>query len=102
MAVLKEICKFLDNYLEVNEVTDNCLNGLDIKGKSEVRKVIFAVDASLIGFKKAVSKNADLIVVHHGRFGALKSRVSYDWPKEKFEVLKENHVSLYSAHIPLD
>lgn len=66
MPKLNELVKFLDQYLESDKF-DEC-NGLQIEGKNEVKKIVFAVDASVDTFREAIKNGADLIVVHHGLF----------------------------------
>ena len=45
-----------------------CPNGLQVEGKSEIKKVIIGVTACQALLDVAVAKNADVILVHHGYF----------------------------------
>ncbi|MDI6781716.1 MAG: Nif3-like dinuclear metal center hexameric protein [bacterium] len=101
MAQLSNICQFLDKELKVREICDASQNGLQVEGKQEVKKVVFAVDASLDTFEEAHKRKADMVVVHHGLF----------WDKplpltgilyQRLHVLFKHQISLYAAHLPID
>lgn len=98
---LYELVSYMDDYLRVNEISDVSINGLQIEGKKEVKKVCLGVDSSLEIFKEASKRKADLILVHHGLiWGGLKSIRGL--VKERISYLLENGISLYAAHLPLD
>lgn len=98
---LNEIVKYCDGYLNNNKFLDYCSNGLQIEGKENVTKVALGVSACAELFDKAIERNADLILVHHGIFwgdncslvGVLGDRV---------RKLMKNDVSLMAYHLPLD
>jgi len=102
MAKLKEIVGFLDEYLEINEFEDRSWNGLQFEGKSEVKKILFAVDAGIETFQKAVEEKADMIIVHHGHFWKTIDPSIRAENKERMNILFKNEISLYGAHLPLD
>jgi len=98
---LYELISYMDDYLRVTEISDVSINGLQIEGKKEVKKVCLGVDSSLEIFKEASKRKADLILVHHGLiWGGLKSIRGL--VKERISYLLENGISLYAAHLPLD
>lgn len=102
MAKLKDIVEFLDNYLKTDDIKDSSWNGLQVEGKPEVKKIIFAVDAGIDTFKKAIEEKADLIIVHHGHFWKTGNPAIIDGNKRRIGMLYENKVSLYASHLPLD
>jgi dinuclear metal center YbgI/SA1388 family protein len=102
MAKLQKIVKFLDDYLKIDDIKDDSWNGLQIEGKAEVKKIIFAEDASIDSFKKAVKEKADLIVVHHGHFWKTGNPSVVGWNKKRIDLLYKNDISLYACHLPLD
>ena len=55
---LINLVDFLDSYLEIEAVKDSCWNGLQFEGREKVRKIIFAVDAAVETFERAVDQNA--------------------------------------------
>ena len=100
---LKELTTYLDELLGLDAVPgDPSNNGLQVEGRSEVRKAVFGVDACLELFEGAVEKNADFIFVHHGlSWGdSLKRLVGIN--ASRLRPLFKNDISLYAAHIPLD
>ncbi len=100
----KEIINYLNDVLSVTDFNDFCVNGLQVEGKKEINKIIFGVSVSLRLIQEAVSKNADLIIVHHGLFW--KSDPS---PfsltgifRERIALLLKNDINLAAYHLPLD
>ena len=102
MTNLKKIVEHLDSYLDTKNINDDSWNGLQIEGKSEVEKVLFAVDAGLETFEKAIEKNADMVVVHHGLFWKSANPSLINWNKKRIELLVKNGISVYASHLPLD
>jgi len=98
---LKKIGKWLDERLVIDNIGDYSNNGIQVEAGSEVSKVAFAVDSSLVGFKKAVDAGAELIVVHHGLFWG-KLELVRGFYAERLKFLLQNNLSLYAAHLPLD
>ncbi len=98
---LDEVVQFLDEFLGVREWDDKSKNGLQVEGREEVRKVVFAVDACMDVFVEAKRRKADLVVVHHGLiWGGIEYVTGVVRRRLKF--LLENEISLYAAHLPLD
>jgi dinuclear metal center YbgI/SA1388 family protein len=102
MKSLNSIVAFLDEYLKIDEISDNSWNGLQFEGKQDVEKVTFAVDAGLNTFNKAVEEKSDVIIVHHGHFWKSLNPSITTWNKTSFEILSKNNISLYASHLPLD
>lgn len=102
MPQLKQIAEYLDQYLEIGDIKDTCWNGLQFEGKSEVKKIAFAVDASIDTFKIAIQKQTDFIVVHHGHFWHTQNPSIVGWANERIDILYKHRTSLYACHLPLD
>ncbi len=102
MTKLKDIVKFLDNYLKISEIKDESWNGLQFEEKENINKIVFAENASADIFKKAVQEKGDLIIVHHGHFWKEGNPSFRNWGRERLEILLKNKISLYAAHLPLD
>ncbi|MBI2021648.1 Nif3-like dinuclear metal center hexameric protein [Candidatus Daviesbacteria bacterium] len=102
MAKLTDIVKFLDDYLEIEEIEDGAWNGLQFEGKSEVSKIGFAVDSGLDAFIQSKERGVDLLIVHHGHFWKNTNPSVKGFSKERLGFLFENQISLYTAHLPLD
>ena len=102
MSALKKVTLFLDAYLENNSVKDDSWNGLQVEGKQEVKKIVFAVDAGMETFEKAVAEGADMIVVHHGLFWKSADPSVRGWKRKRIKFLLDHGISLYASHLPLD
>ncbi|HSG07457.1 MAG TPA: Nif3-like dinuclear metal center hexameric protein [Longimicrobiales bacterium] len=100
---LESLLQYLDSYLEVAGHPDypNALNGLQVQGREEVRRIVAAVDASEASVAAAVDAGADLLVVHHGLFwDGLRPLTGRRYRRVK--PLLAHGIGLYSAHLPLD
>ena len=102
MPDIKEITRFLDDYLRTGDIDDTSWNGLQVEGKEKVEKVAFAVDAGVETFERSVEEKADMLVVHHGLFWTNRNPSISGWMLERVEILLENGISLYCSHLPLD
>jgi dinuclear metal center YbgI/SA1388 family protein len=101
--MLDSICSFLDEFLRIGEVQDypNALNGLQLQNDGRVTRVGAAVDASEAVIEKAIFRQVDLLLVHHGLFwGGLTRVVGAQFRKLKRAV--SANLAIYSAHLPLD
>ena len=98
-----ELTGYLDELLDLPAFSgDVSNNGVQVEGVDEVRKAVFAVDASRELFDAAVERNADLIFVHHGlSWGASPKRLT-GYVAERYRTLLANGITLYAAHLPLD
>jgi len=101
MEKLSVIQSYLDDELRINQISDACANGLEVDGKENIEKIVFMVDASEEGFRYALDKNADMVIVHHGLFFGNIKKINGSLYK-RIKILVNNNISLYAAHLPLD
>ncbi|HDS02603.1 MAG TPA: Nif3-like dinuclear metal center hexameric protein [Firmicutes bacterium] len=90
-----------DTLFEPGRFPDVSQNGLQIQGRQETAKVLFAVDASLEAARRAAQGGYDLLVVHHGLFWSQPVYVR-GYMKERLKTFLLNDVGLYAMHLPLD
>lgn len=102
MAKLAEITEYLDTVLQVADYEDASLNGLQVQGPVDIKKIGFAVDACLATFKQAAEKKCQLLVVHHGILWGDKRKALTGQHFERVKALVSGDVGLYAAHLPLD
>lgn len=102
MIRLHELVLYLDTYLDTPSFKDDSWNGLQVEGKSEVSRVLFAVDAGIMTFERAVLEGFDMVVVHHGMFWRASNPSFTSWNKKRLDMLINNGISLYASHLPLD
>lgn len=102
MALLKEIIQWCDQTLKSHEFKDYAPNGLQIEGKSEVKKILCAVTASQDAIEAAIEQNADLLLVHHGYFWKGEPYPITGMRGKRIKSLIQNDISLAGYHLPLD
>ncbi|MDD5606675.1 MAG: Nif3-like dinuclear metal center hexameric protein [Candidatus Pacebacteria bacterium] len=102
MEKLNKIVNFLDDYLKIKEIEDDSWNGLQIKGKDNVKKIAFCVTAGADVFKKTLKEKPDLIIVHHGIFWKKGNPSVRGFNQDRIKILLNNNISLYASHLPLD
>jgi dinuclear metal center YbgI/SA1388 family protein len=98
-----EIEQFLKELFRPEIFEDYCPNGLQIEGKTEIKKIAFAVSATKESVDKAVQFNADMLIVHHGLFWKFHGTRTLTGPfsKRVFPLVK-NDINLIGMHLPLD
>lgn len=99
---LLDLCRFCDDYLQVEEFSDYCPNGLQVEGRAEVRRLISGVTASLDLIEAAIDLEADAILVHHGYFWKNEPAVLTGYKGKRIKTLMQNDISLLAYHLPLD
>lgn len=100
---LESLLQYVDAYLGVSGHPDyrNALNGLQVEGPEEVRRIAAAVDASEQSIRAATEEAADLLIVHHGLFW--EGLRPLTGPRlRRVRGLLDNDLGLYSVHLPLD
>lgn len=100
--LLKELENYTGQLLDVERFRDYCPNGLQVEGKSEVRKLVSGVTASLDLLKAAVEAGADAVLVHHGWFWKGEDARIVGVKRARLEWLLRHDVSLLAYHLPLD
>ena len=99
----EELTKFLDEALKLPGFSgDVSNNGVQVEGGDEVRKAVFAVDASQALFDAAAERGADFIFVHHGLSWGANPRRLEGFTARRYRTLLMHGITLYAAHLPLD
>jgi dinuclear metal center YbgI/SA1388 family protein len=96
-----ELVAHLDRYLRVAEIPDSSPNGLQVQGRDRVRRVAYAVDASVETIAAAARARAGVLVVHHGLWWGRHEPIVGNMHR-RVAALIESSLSLYAAHLPLD
>ena len=102
MITLQELFLHLEQLLSPGEFSDYGPNGMQVEGKKEVKKIAFAVSASLAAIEESVKRGADALIVHHGIFWQKDPYVVTGVKKKKLERLLISDTSLLAYHLPLD
>ena len=81
---------------------DSSQNGVQVGDlDADVRKIAFAVDASLATIKAAAEQGADVLFVHHGMFWGRSLTVT-GRHYNRVKALLDNNIALFGCHLPLD
>jgi dinuclear metal center YbgI/SA1388 family protein len=91
-----------DQLLEPSRFKDYGPNGLQVEGKTEVRRIVSGVTASLALIQAAVEARADAIFVHHGLFWRGQDGRVTGWMKQRLGLLLAHDINLFAYHLPLD
>lgn len=97
-----ELVGYLDTFLETARFRDYCPNGLQVEGKSEIRRVVCGVTASQVLIEIAVAKKADALLVHHGWFWRGEEGRVTGFRKQRMATLLAHDINLIAFHLPLD
>lgn len=101
-AMRDEIVQYLNDYLQVERFKDYGPNGMQVIGRPEVERVALGVSANLECFRIAASRQADLLIVHHGLFWENMPRAVGTMMKARLKMLFEHDITLLGYHLPLD
>ncbi len=97
-----ELLTAFDLLLAPERFQDYGPNGLQVEGRSTVRKIVSGVTASRALIEAAISAQADAILVHHGLFWRGQDQRVIGWMRQRLGLLLGADVSLFAYHLPLD
>ncbi|MBP2699384.1 Nif3-like dinuclear metal center hexameric protein [Photobacterium lucens] len=92
----------LNEFLSPHLIKDYCPNGLQVEGKTEVKKIITGVTACQALIDRAIEEKADALLVHHGFFWKGEPAEIRGMKYRRIKALIENGINLYAYHLPLD
>ena len=102
MVQLKELLNYANNVLEIDRFQDYCPNGLQVEGKSEVKKIVSGVTANQALIDAAIKAKADVLLVHHGYFWKGEDERITGLKYRRIRSLIESEINLLAYHLPLD
>ena len=102
MTDRQELQTALDALLQPERFKDYCPNGLQVEGRSTVRKIVSGVTASLGLIDAAIAQGADTIFVHHGLFWRGHDGRVTGWMRQRLGRLLGHNINLFAYHLPLD
>jgi dinuclear metal center YbgI/SA1388 family protein len=97
-----ELVQFCTSMLDAGRFRDAAVNGLQVEGAAEIRRLVAAVSASERTIRAAVEWGADALLVHHGllwgeRLGPLTGPFG-----ARLRALFTGDLNLVAYHLPLD
>ena len=78
------------------------INGLQVVGKNQVKKIALGVSPNLELFNQAALWGADMIILHHGLFGPKKGGAIRKVLKARLKALFDHDLTLLTYHLFLD
>lgn len=102
MVALTELVKYTNELLDIHQFADYCPNGLQVEGKSELKKIVSGVTASQALVDAAIDAGADGLLVHHGYFWKGEDPCVTGMKRKRLMRLLESGMSLLAYHLPLD
>lgn len=102
MTKIEDLLHYTQQLMQVESFKDYCPNGLQVEGRSEVRKIVTGVTASMALLEAAYAANADLILVHHGYFWKNEDDRVVGMKRKRLAFLLQNDLNLMAYHLPLD
>lgn len=102
MTDRQQLLAEFDALLQPERFKDYCHNGLQVEGRSQVKKLVSGVTASRALIEAAIEVRADAIFVHHGLFWrGFDGRIT-SWMRQRLALLLQHDINLYAYHLPLD
>jgi dinuclear metal center YbgI/SA1388 family protein len=97
-----ELLHAFDLLLAPERFRDYGPNGLQVEGRTTVRKIVSGVTASRALIEAAIHAEADAIFVHHGLFWRGQETRVTGWMRQRLGLLLGDDVNLFTYHLPLD
>jgi dinuclear metal center YbgI/SA1388 family protein len=99
---LNELRDYIGSLLAVSRFRDYSPNGIQIEGRSEIRRIASGVTASQFVLEAATDWKADALIVHHGYFWRGEDLCITGIKKLRIALLLQQDMSLLAYHLPLD
>lgn len=96
-----ELVGYLNEFLRIEEIRDYGPQGLQVEGRSEVNRIVGMVDSQMPCVLEAVTRGADMLLVHHGIFWG-PSQPLRDALGNLVRTMFTADLNLYAAHLALD
>lgn len=102
MLQRQQLTNLLTELLQTERVRDYCPNGLQVEGKTDIKRIVTGVTASQALLDAAIAWQADAILVHHGYFWKNETPQITGMKKRRLQALLSNDINLFAYHLPLD
>lgn len=96
------LIRYCNELLDSGSFQDYCPNGLQVEGRTEIRRIVSGVTASQALVDAAVEAQADLLLVHHGYFWRGESAAVVGVKQRRLKALLQSDINLVAYHLPLD
>ena len=97
-----ELIGQLNNLLHPEFFKDYAPNGLQVQGKTEIRRIVTAVSATQNVIDRAIELQADALLVHHGWFWKNENPTVTGTKYKRLKSILSTDMNLIAYHLPLD
>ena len=102
MAHRDDLLAFCTELLQPERFQDAAVNGLQVAGHPEIRRLATSVSATQRSIDEAVSWGAELLLVHHGLLWGQRLGPLVGPTRERLRALLVGDLNLVGYHLPLD
>ncbi len=102
MIEIEKLIDYTNDLLQIELFKDYCPNGLQVQGKSLIKKIVSGVSACQALIDATIAAKADLLLVHHGFFWKGEAEPIVGMKAKRIGALMRNNINLLSYHLPLD
>jgi len=99
---ITDLQQWLNATLRPEQFRDYCPNGLQVEGKSTIRRVLTGVTASQALLEAAIARDADAVLVHHGWFWKNEDPCIRGPKRRRLALALAHDLNLLAYHLPLD
>lgn len=97
-----QIVAACDHQLRASTFKDFTINGLQIAGRPDIKRVMSGVTACQALLEEAVAWQADMLLVHHGYFWKNEPVAITGMKHQRIKTLINHDINLLAYHLPLD
>ncbi|SJN13829.1 Hypothetical protein YbgI [Halomonas citrativorans] len=97
-----QIVAACDHQLRASTFKDFTINGLQIAGRPDIKRVMSGVTACQALLDEAVAWQADMLLVHHGYFWKNEPVAITGMKHQRIKTLINHDINLLAYHLPLD
>ena len=98
----QDMTAWLDHTLAAAQFKDYCPNGLQVEGRSTIRRIVTGVTASEALLRAAIDVGADAVLVHHGWFWRGEDPRVRGPRRTRLRMALEHDLNVLAYHLPLD
>ncbi|APX93646.1 Nif3-like dinuclear metal center hexameric protein [Halomonas sp. 1513] len=91
-----------DTLLQPARFKDYTVNGLQVAGRPQIKRVLSGVTACQALLDEALAWDADLVLVHHGYFWKNEPVAVTGMKQRRLKTLLSHDINLLAYHLPLD
>lgn len=97
-----ELEQTINDLLQTSLYRDFAPTGMQVQGKTAIKKIITGVTACQLLLDEAVRLNADAVIVHHGYFWKNEPITITGIKYQRLKTLLSHDINLFAYHLPLD